>query len=570
MNLLSRPAWWFAVPLALLLAACTSNHYRRSADNEVYAAIQAKSKNVEDMDARFTIEQTNKISLERLPQTTNAPEFLGPYGAREVGARVLRLEDALGVGVATSRSYQSRKEQLYLSGLSLTLARHQFAPLFSGSGNVDFQVQPQLGTVIEPDPITGLPTVVTTDNIVEQQSVTGSGSLGASWLIRDVGRITAAATADFLRFVSGNPALAMSSQLGATFTRPLLRDANFKQETENLTQAERQLLYDLRDFTRYRKDFSVQIATSYYGVLGDRDAVRNSFLNFQSSRKNAERGRAMGQEGRMTQSDLGRLEQQELSAESVWNNGLHNYQQSLDNLKFQLGLPVDAHIVLEDQELQQLRILDPDLSVEDSINIALVARLDYANAKDQLADAERKVKVAANFLKPQADLVANVAVPSNPSAVGVALPEPSRYSWSAGLNFDLGLDRLAERNNFRASLIARDQAARALEQQEDQVRLQVRESWRTLDQAKRNYQISDVGVQIAERRLEEQNLLSDLGRAKAQDLVDAQNALIDSKNQLTQALVTHTIARLQFWDNLGILYLKDNGQWEEIQNAKTE
>jgi len=27
-------------------------------------------------------------------------------------------------------------------------------------------------------------------------------------------------------------------------------------------------------------------------------------------------------------------------------------------------------------------------------------------------------------------------------------------------------------------------------------------------------------------------------------------------------LVAHTIARLQFWNNLGILYIKDRGQWE--------
>ena len=67
-----------------------------------------------------------------------------------------------------------------------------------------------------------------------------------------------------------------------------------------------------------------------------------------------------------------------------------------------------------------------------------------------------------------------------------------------------------------------------------------------------------------------QNLLAELGRAKAQDQVDAQNALSDSKNQLTQALVTHTIARLQFWDNLGILYIKDNGQWKETENAKAQ
>src|SRR5207253_6135204 len=135
-------------------------------------------------------------------------------------------------------------------------------------------------------------------------------------------------------------------------------------------------------------------------------------------------------------------------------------------------------------------------------------------------------------------------------------------------NVDLGIDRKSERNTYRASLIARNRAARAIVQQQDEITLQVRDSWRTLDQAKRNYEISEIGVKLAERRVEEQDLLAELGRAKAQDQVDAQNALIDSKNQRTAALVGHTIARLQLWDNLGILYIKNNGQWEEIQNAK--
>src|SRR5439155_1477841 len=142
------------------------------------------------------------------------------------------------------------------------------------------------------DEITGQPKVIVSDNLVEQHRVSASGQVGASWLIRDVGRITTAFTADFLRFVTGDPRVTTSSQLSATFLRPLLRDAGFKQQTEALIQAERQLLYDLRDFTRFRKDFSVQIATAYYGVLGNRDAVRNSFLNLQSSGKNAERSRA--------------------------------------------------------------------------------------------------------------------------------------------------------------------------------------------------------------------------------------------------------------------------------------
>jgi outer membrane protein TolC len=143
------------------------------------------------------------------------------------------------------------------------------------------------------------------------------------------------------------------------------------------------------------------------------------------------------------------------------------------------------------------------------------------------------------------------------------VPEINRYTWNAGLAVNLPLDRVAEANAYRSSLINLEQSKRNLSLQEDDIKLQVRDSWRALEQAKRAFEISKVGVELSERRVEEQNLLAELGRAKAQDQVDAQNDLSASKNQYTQALVGHTIARLQFWDNLGLLYIKDDGQWEE-------
>jgi len=559
------PVLW----LALVLAGCTTNHYRKSADREAYRAIEEKTPRVRNMDPNFTIEQTNAVALDGLPISTNAHAFFGADGARERDAHVVNLENALALAIKHSRSYQSRKEQLYLSALSLTLSRHQFAPIFSGNADLNYSVQTEQAVTIAIDEITQEPKVIVSDSLVEQHGVGGSGSLNASWLIRDVGRITTAFSADFFRFVIGDRSLTTHSEISATFLRPLLRDAGFKQQIEALTQAERQLLYDLRGFTQFRKDFSVQVARDYYGVLGARDAVRNSFLNLQSSRKNAERTRALAQEGRVTQADLGRLEQQELTSESTWINAIRSYKQALDNFKIQLGLTVDAHFVLDDRELEALQIHHPDLSVDDSIQVAMAARLDYLNSKDQLDDAVRQVDLAANFLKPRVDLTASVAVKNNPNEDSrFPVPDIGRYRWNAGLNFDPGLDRKSERNEYRRALITRNRAARAIEQQEDDIKLQVRDSWRTLDQAKRNYEISEIGVKLAERRVEEQDLLAELGRAKALDQVDAQNALIDSKNQRTQALVTHTIARLQFWNNMGILYIKDNGQWEEVQDAK--
>jgi outer membrane protein TolC len=561
--------WLAGLLLAGIVAGCTTSHYRKSADAESYRAIQAKSPQVPNMDPKFTIEQTNVLSYEGLPVTTNLSDFLGVDAEREVGAHILTLEDALRLATGFSRNYQTRKEDLYLSALSLTLSRHAFAPIFSASADGAYTVPTEEVVTYVTNVFGGVPTVLITDRLVEEHQVSASGSVNADWLIRDIGKISTAFSADFLRFVTGDPRAVTSSQLSGTFMRPLLRNAGFKADTENLIQSERQLLYDLRDFTRFRKDFSVQVATAYYSVLRNRDTVRNSFLNLQSSQKNAERSRALAREGRITQSDLGRLEQQELSTESTWIDSVRSYQQALDTFKRLLGITLEARVVLDDRELENLKILDPGLDLQDSARIAFAARLDYFNVKEQLEDADRKIKLAANFLLPQLDFTGTAAINSDPhDNTGFPLPEPKRYSYSAALHLDPGLDRKAERNNYRATLIARDQATRAIADKEDEINLQVRDSWRALEQAKRTYEISEVGVKLAERRVEEQDLLAELARARAQDQVDAQNALIDAKNQRTAALVGHTIARLQLWNNLGILFIKNNGQWEEIQHAK--
>ena len=563
--------FWLGLALALVLAGCTSAHYRKSADRDAYHAIKQKSPQVPNTDPNFTIEQTNILALDGLPLATNVLDALGPYGERERDARILRLEDALAIAVEHSRAYQSRKEQLYLDALRLTLARHDFTPIFSASGRGTFSGQTEQALRYEIDEATGEIEPVLSDDLVEQQRVNASGEVGASWLIRGVGQLTTAFTVDFLRFVTGDPRALTSSQLSARFTRPLLRNAGYKKEMEVLTQAERQMVYDLRDFVHYRRVFSVEIATAYYRVIGLRDAVRNNFLNLQSSRRNADRTRALAQEGREKQAELGRLVQQELSSESSWINSVRDYRQALDNFKIQLGLTVDENLVLDDAELESLQIRHPDISPEDSIQVALAARLDFITAKEQLEDAERKVKLAANDLLPRVDLSSSVAVNSDPDKnTGLPLPETDRYRYSAGLSVDPGLDKTVERDAYRTSLIMRDRTARQVDQQEDEIKLEVRDSWRSLEQAKRNFEISQIGVQIAERRVEEQNLLAELGRANAQDQVDAQNDLVSSKNQRTQALVAHTIARLQFWNRMGILYIKDRGQWEEIKNAKAQ
>ncbi len=555
----------------LLLTGCSPQHYRRSADREVSRIVAEKTPQVANMDPCFTVEKSEAASLEGLLICPQAPDFLGGEGKVEEGAFTVPLAYALDIAVKHSRTYQGRKEQVYLQALSLSLARHRFTPIFSASGSTDYVVNTVEVQGFEVDPSTGEPKPVLSDQLVERSSIEGQGSINANWLIRDVGRISAAFTTDFFRFLSGDPSAVTRSQLGATLTRPLLRNAGFKAEMEDLTLAEREMLYSLRDFVRFRKQFSVDVAAAYYRVLQSRDSARNTYLGFQSFKKSAARTRALVDEGRVKMAELGRLEQQELSQETSWIAGIRSYKLALDTLKIQLGLSTDTNLVLDENELQALTIVHPTISVDDAAKVALASRLDLQNLRNELEDSERAVALAADGLLPQVDLTANASI-SSPDAqrVGLVLPELKRYRWGAGLDVDLPLDQKAVRNTYRAALIRREQASRAWTESQDTIKLQIREDWRALDQAKRSYENSEVGVKLAERRVEEQELLAELGRGRAQDQVDAQNDLTAAKNQRTQTLVDHTVARLRFWEHMGILFIKERGQWRDVSDVKQD
>src|SRR5215475_5567496 len=120
---------------SLALAGCTARHYRRSADKAAYGLIAQKSPLVTNMEPHFTIEETNQIYLEGLPVANGTNDFLGDGAQAEIGANVLSLDKALEMAVQHSRTYQNNKEQLYLTALSLSLARHQFTPIFSAGGS---------------------------------------------------------------------------------------------------------------------------------------------------------------------------------------------------------------------------------------------------------------------------------------------------------------------------------------------------------------------------------------------------------------------------------------------------
>jgi len=254
-----------------------------------------------------------------------------------------------------------------------------------------------------------------------------------------------------------------------------------------------------------------------------------------------------------------------LNAENSLFSARQNYRRALDNFKIDLALPTDANVVLDQNELQALEaagVYEPTYTEEEAIEIALARRLDLANTRDELDDVERKLVLAAQGLGVQLDLVGSADVDSTPEKDWTRL----RFhdgAYSLGVEGDLPLDRKAERNAYREALISVQQRQRAYDEEIDRIKLSVRQAFRDLAETAESYRIQKIGVDLAQNRVQEQKIKLQYGRGIIRDLQISESSLVQAQISMTNALVSHTIAKLNFFRDIGLLQVRPDGMWEQ-------
>jgi outer membrane protein TolC len=527
-----------------LLAGCTAEYYRKSADDEVYKILALKRKRALNDETPFTIQQPFGDPLAGLPRRRQfvipPPEGDPAWTDPANLLTIISLRDAIKIGIQNCRAYQTQKETLYLAALGLTLERHLWSPTFTSlmSGSVQ--------------------------SANGDESWVGNTQFGATELLATGADLTLNLSQSFLRYITGSPMPQAQSTLTGTLIQPLWQGAGQEIAQENLTLAERNVIYAVRTFARYHRTFVVSIATTYYSVLEQRQVVRNEWNNYQTLIEERQETEMLAQAGRLPEFQVDQARQDELSAHDSWNQADEQYKLMLDQLKLSLSLPTDALVDVDDAELAALSqrgIIHPNLSAESAVRQALALRLDLMNAKGAVLDAALQVKVAKNGLAPVVNLVFSGATTSQPTKMGTFNFMQGTYS--AGVNVGLPLDETAQRNTLRGDLIALDQAERGVEDLTDSIKQQVRSDWITMQEAKQSYEIQRNSVELAQRRVESTMLLLQAGRAITRDLLEAQTAWHDAENALVTALVNHTNARLALWRDIETLSVDPEGRIEE-------
>jgi len=514
-----------------IAGACSPEHYKAQADKEVYKIIDSKWQDDFGIKANYTISDYNDQAS---PNDHEIAEMIPESG-------VMSLKQVVEIATKFNREYQSQKESLYLSALDLTLTRHQFARKWFGTIDASY------------------------NRDSDDESVSSGAEVGFGQLLADGAQISTSIALDWARFLTGDPRTSLGSVLSASISQPLLRGSGRKIVQENLTQAERNVLYRIRLFNRYRQTFVVSIVNDYYRVLQRKDEVTNAENDYKRRVESKERLEMEAEAGRKPRFEVDQAEQEVLKAQDNVVAAQERYEQQLDQFKIRLSLTTDAKVELDPNELEALRkveISQPDYTPEAAVETALARRLDLANSKDAVDDAERKVMVAADNLGAELNLIGSARVSSAPGTEYSRL-QFHRGSYGLGLEADMPLDRKAERNAYREALIALEQQEREYENYVDTVKLDVRDAYRQLRQQAESYRIGKSSLELANKRVESTTFLLQAGRVTTRDLLDSQDALLKAQNDVTAALVDHTIAKLNFFRDIGILQVRPDGMWEQ-------
>jgi outer membrane protein TolC len=512
--------------LAFLAPACTMSWWAEDADEDVADVIAEKRKGYD----RFRESELIRPDLD--PPGESEPE---PEDLTEV-PRVVGLTEALKVATDRSRDYRTQKESLYLAALALTNVRNEFSPFFTSTISSIVTDTDQTSRGDQTSFSIGVRQILPTGGDL---SLSGGSSTGGGDVVVNERNY--------------------ASDISVDLTQPLLRDAGYETSHERLTQAERNVVYAVRDFELFREDFTIQVATRFFNLVRQQREIVNTEANLKARDFLRRQSEEKFKVGLATEVDKLRAAREYLRAKSDLLSLKQSYSLTLDRFKVQLGLPTNFPLEIRPEE-PNFRPIPVDLKT--AVGAALHNRVDLHTSRDRLEDAQRGLRISANGMLPSLDFTGRYENAAN-NETSVTQIAFGNEGWSLGLTLEIPLERTAERNAMRRAMIDLDRARRDLTLDEDNVILEVRDSHRTLRRTEISLEIRQQEIHAAEREAAAAQIRFEAGEMDNQSVTDARNAVLRAQNAYITDLVEYEISRIQLLRDVGLLILDEHGMWTE-------
>lgn len=527
------------VAAALLLAlACSSAHHARRVDQTGGRILSEGFERTLGSRRETVLEPETLPPAEETAPAGDPGRWTPPQQVPPAQRRVIPLGEALELATAGNRDFLARKENLFLQALGVFETRWTFTPILSAALSALY---------------------ADGNGIPETESAAFSAAV--SQILDGGGTLSLGLSSGYAR--SDDDALAeprnFDSSLSLRLVQPLLRGAGYVPSHEPLTQAERGLVYAIRDFELFSEDFSIDVARRYYDLVQQRQSIENVRRNLEDFVFSERQSEALFNVGRTSELDVLRARRSRLNAENDLIEARESYQLALDRFAIFLGLRPGERVEVREEAPVYVPMEYERIS---AVRVALANRLDLLTLRERVEDAERAVRIARNGMLPALDLDAALNVPAGPDP-GFSDQGIDGESVSVGLSLELPVNRVFERGALRRAQIALVQTRRALEQFEDNVVVEIESAFRELTRRSQSLAIQRQLIFDQEKNVRIAQLRFERGEIPNRDVVEAQQSLLDARNSLIREQVNYEISRLRMLRNLGILFIDEKGMWVE-------
>jgi len=333
------------------------------------------------------------------------------------GKVVLNRRGAMRLALLHSPDYQEQLENLYLSALDVTLQRFQFDSQFFGKHSTFFTAD---GPARSSGRQSELAMHRDVDRVLKLQRNLATG-----------GELVVGLANSLVWQFAGPDEYTASSVLDFSLVQPFLRASGRAIALEDLTQAERDLLANVRQMERFRKAFYVDIiagrgagagparggpsvaapavpggtAGGILALMAQEVQIRNQRANVTGLRDSVQAFEAIYPGGRVDRFQVDLARQALYNAESQLLNLETSYEDRLDTFKIDLGLPPDVPLKIEDDLLAPLNLIDPQLTaVKDDVD-ALLRELRESTEPFSPADYAERIRRIRQEAEGQLELV---------------------------------------------------------------------------------------------------------------------------------------------------------------------
>ncbi len=510
---------------------------RGELDRRVLTSTDVRTINPPAGEITFDQASADRDVAERLTRYTEEALSSDQTDRLQVG-----LEQAFSLAQRHGREYRSAEEDYILSAIRLLIERHLWSPRFFNDTSATLGGNGEDGTFD-----TALD-IINTLRVTKRLPF--GGEVEARWVWQ--------AAQDLRNRVSEE--YTQSSRIVLSGNVPLLRGAG-SVARESLIQAERDLVYAARDFERFRREFLVDIANDYFGLLQTQARIQSQRDQIDSQDQNFERTKQLVEAGEERPFQRAIAENGLKSAQSNLASINQSYVLQIERFLVRLGL--DPRTPIEILPLD-LDLPEPEIEQVEAARRALTYRLDLQNRRDGLDDSRRAVLNARNDLLPDFDLDGSVSLPTDGDLdVGGLGFDSGDIDFSLGATFSLPLDRKNEALRLRQRMIAMERSIRDYERFRDGIIIDSRAALRAIELARFRLELAGRQVEIANNRQREQEI--DPAGVTAQEFLDTTNDLLDASNDRDDAIADLRSAILDYLLQTGQLRVGLDGQLLPLQ-----